>query len=193
MINQVLTLESNGIKSIGFDQANLYLSSVQFSTIDGLRDHCLDSTGKSSPSIPLNMIQKLTHTAGEEAITIYFMKQDGKQKSFFIEGFNPESAAEFIKEVAKYSGIFGTDATGGKKHDFTKHYLTLGGLAIFIPLFAWFASWPRTGRRSQIFKLLQDIGPNGIIIIGVIGVAIVLFQMFRQKRKPANQTILQRL
>lgn len=193
MLNKVITLESNGMKSIAFDEVNLYISSAQFGTIEGLRDKCLGATSRSSPFIPLNMIQKLTHTDDAEEISVYFLRQNGKQKSYYLEGFNPELAKEFVQEVAKAAGLTGSEESSGKKHDFTKHYITLGGLAIFIPVMIWIAGWPRTGRRTQIIKLLQDIGPAGVSIIGAIILAVVLFQMYRLKRKPANQTVYNRL
>lgn len=189
MIDQVINLASNSIKSIGFDATNVYLSNVQFGTIDGLRDKCINSTRGSSRKIPLDKIHKLTHTAGEEAISIYFFGDSGKKKSFYLEGFNPEIAEQFIRSLAQQAGLNDFRGSESKKRDFTKQYVTIAGLLVFIPAIAWIASGPRTGRRSNLVKLAQDIGPVGIIIIGAVILLVVLFQMYRISRQPANQTV----
>lgn len=189
MIDQVINLTSNGIKSIGFDATNVYLSNVQFGTIDGLRDKCINSTRGASQKIPLDKIQKLTHTEEEEAISIYFLRDSGKKKSFYLEGFNPEAAERFIRSLAQQAELIDFRGTESKKRDFTKQYITIAGVLFFIPIIAWIASGSRTGRRSNLVKLAQDIGPVGIVIIGVIILLIVLFQMYRISRQPANQTV----
>lgn len=192
MLNQVITLESNFSKSIGFDQHNLYVSHVQFSTITGLKDECGNSDRGSSQTIPLDSIQKITYTKDEKAITIYFLKQSNKKKSFYIEGFHPETALDFINSLAKAAGM---DRSGGgeeNKQDYTQKYLTLAGVVIFTVGFAWIANLPRTGHRKQLIKLLQDIGPAAICITGGIIVLIILFQIFKQSRQPANQIVFQK-
>lgn len=188
MIEQVLILSSDSTKSTAFDATNLYVSNKQFGTLDGLRDHCQHSNKIADRKIPLQKIHKLVYTEGAGNLTVSYTNEAGKNKNYYLTGLHPSTGNAWVQALVSAIGLRAGEGKDAKKHDFTRQYISLAGIFIFTPVIAWIASGPRTGRRSQLVKLTQDIGPMGICIIGGLFLLFVLFQMYRQSRKPGDQT-----
>ncbi len=192
MINEVLILEGQFSKSIGFDSSNLYVSSLQFGSIEALRNKCLNGGKRSSQKIALNKIQKLTYNEENDAMSIHFLKDSGKSKSFYLEGFDLNLRVHFFEALAEASSLRSTGLEKKKIRDYSKFYLTIGGIILFTSVAAWAGSWPRTGRRTQLIKLMQDIGPFGVMMIGTVLILIVLYKMYKHSKLPENQHVYKR-
>lgn len=190
MLEEVINATGNWNKSIAFDATNLYLSTEQFDEFNDLKEKVGNSTKGPSRKIPLDKIKKLTQTEGEGAITIHFKSQIGKSKNFYLEGFDVKEAGYFIGALAVQAQMNGSAA--GSAKDYSKHYITLVGAAIYIGGTTWISTLPRTGRRSNLVKLAQDIGPVPIIILGVVIVLATLFKMYKMSKEPDNQTVYSR-
>ncbi|NOQ72374.1 MAG: hypothetical protein GQ574_10260 [Crocinitomix sp.] len=190
MINTVFSLNSQLSKSIGFDNANLYISHLQFSEMENLQHECLNSGKRASPTIALNKIQKLSYTEEDQAVTISFEKDSGKVKSIFLEGFDLNERASFVAILAETAGINSSAPESSKSY--TDIYLSIFGTVFFTSGIAWIASWPRTGVRSRLVKTMQDIGPMGVSIVGGIILLIFLYKLYKRSKEPTNQIIYAR-
>ncbi|MDG1475965.1 MAG: hypothetical protein P8Q14_02360 [Vicingaceae bacterium] len=192
MINNVYHLESQFTKSIGFDSGSLYLSSLQFDSIQGLRNKCDSSSKRSDIKIALNDIQKITLNDQSENVTLDFKNRAGKSKNYHLTGFPTGLKEGFCSELAKTAGIINHQLRENKTVDFSIHYLRIAGTVIGTSVIAYFASTPRTGRRSQMYRLAQDIGPIGVSIIGGIFLLFILYLMYKQMKNPANENVYSR-
>jgi hypothetical protein len=192
MVNIVFHLRSQFSRSIGFDSSNLYISSLQFAEIESLRNECLTANKRSSPKIPFHTIQKIVFDDQDEGITIHFLKESGKKKNIFIDGFDPELKALFGHALAKIAGITNYDFGKNKTKDFEKHYISIGGTILGTSYIAWVAESPRTGRRSNMGQLAQNLGAVGVSIIGGLFIIGILYLMYKQSRRPANQHVYKR-
>ncbi len=189
MISKVVYIPSQFCKSLGFDSVNLYLSSVYFADFDGLRNECLNGNNKYSPNVPLNKIQKIVFDDQDNNITIYFTNESGKKKSYFLEGFAPQDKALFGETLAQVAKLTKHEFRQNKRKDFGKQYLSILGTVIITGVLVWFSTFPRTGVRSRMFRLVQDLGPMGICTIGGLFILGILYIMYKQSRKPANEHV----
>lgn len=192
MINHVLHLDNQFTKSIGFDSGNLYLSSLQFDSIEGLRNKCNESSKRSDIKIALNDIQKITLNDQSENITLHFKTREGKSKNYHLTNFPIGLKETFCSELAKAAGIVNHELRKNKTVDFSIHYLRIAGIVIGTSVIAYFSTTPRTGRRSQMYRLAQDLGPIGVSCIGGIFLLFILYLMYKQMKNPANENIYSR-
>jgi len=192
MINTVFHLENQFTKSIGFDSGDLYLSALQFESIEGLRNHCNSSSKRSDIKIALNDILKITLNDQSENITLHFRKKNGKSKNYYLTNFQSGLKESFCSTLAKTAGITNHKFKKNKTVDFSIHYLRIGGIIIGTGIIAYLANGPRTGRRSNMFKLAQDLGPIGVSVIGGILLFFVLLLMYKQMKNLANENIYSR-
>lgn len=192
LINTAIPINAQFTKTIGFDNTNFYISNLQFQSIEGLRDHCLTANKVASPAIPLSNLQKLTFNDGGGALKITYTKPNGKTKNFHLDGVPAQILPVVTSEVASEARLIEDKNLEKKTTDFSKSYITLVGTVIFTGGCMWIASTPRTGRRSNLVKLAQDIGPTGVAVIGGVILLITLFGMYRKSRKPATQRVFLR-
>lgn len=190
--NSVFHIESQFCKSIGFDNSNLYLSSLQFGTIEALSDQCLNGNKRSSPFVPLHLIEKIEFDEQDNTLNIHFQKSSGGKKSYHLEGFSPIYKLAFAHALAAEAKLTVHRKKKNKKKDFQKSYVSIGGTVLFTGALIWISETPRTGRRSNLVKLVQDLGPIGVSIIGILIIMVILIGMYRRTKQPTDQHIYQR-
>jgi len=194
MLNTVYSLFSQFSKSIGFDETNLYLSAAQYGEFENLKTECLSNLKKSSPTVPLHQIQKIVFSDHDGKMVIYFLKESGKKKNYALEGFDPNVKALFALDLAQAAGMLNHENPNAqsKTKDFTPFYLSIGGILIATTICAWFGSQPRVGYRSDFYKLMQNLGPSGVSVLGGIALLIIFYRMYKYGRKPADQNVYSR-
>ena len=192
MINTVFRLESPFCKSIGFDSGFLYLSALQYESIEGLRERCNSSSKRSDMKIALSDIQKITLHDQSESITLYFKNKNGRTKNYHLTDFHPNTKEDLCSGLAKAAGITNHTLNQNKTVDFSIDYLRIGGTIIGTAVIAYLSTGSRSGRRSSMFKLAQEIGPIGVSIIGGILLLFILYRMYKQTKNPANEDVYTR-
>ncbi len=165
---------------------------MYFADFDGLRNECLNGNKKYSPTVPLNKIEKIVFDDRDNNVSIYFTNESGKKKSYYLESFAPKDKEPFAQELAEVSKLTNHEFRQNKKKNLNKQYLSILGVISVIGVFVWFSTFPRTGVRSRMFRLVQDLGPAGLSIIGGLFILGILYSMYKQSRKPANEHIYMR-
>jgi hypothetical protein len=192
MINTVFRLESSFSKSIGFDSGFLYLSALQYESIEGLRDKCNSSTKRSDMKIALSDIQKIALNDQSESITLHYKNKNGRTKNFHLTDFHPNTKEVLCSSLAKAAGITNHELKKNKTVDFSIDYIRIGATIIGTGFVAYFSNEPISGSRSSLLKLAKDIGPVGVSITGGILILFILYKMYKQTKNPANEDVYTR-
>lgn len=198
MNNRIIKLEEKNRKVFGFSDEQIIISSKGHSTFDSLAASA-EKSGmlESVKVIPIRSLTEIMYNEKEDALKIKF-EQGGKNKKESLTLDDPSMRNAIVNTIGEQLGLNKSVEEESKTQPLLLNLL----FVVLIPIFTWVArnlaidaqngiEYEATGRRSGLKQLFANavefIGPTGVVIIGVLGLAFMGYKTYQRYNNPASE------
>ncbi len=198
MKNQILPLGEETFKVMGFSDEQIIFSSKRHDTFEAL----LASSQKpglleSLKTIPVNAIQEISYNEKDGSFTIKYSIY-GKNKKDTVVLSDKGLRESVVAEIATFRKLNKAVSEESKTRPLILNLLGGALIIVFTIGFRWMAinaqhgeHYVATGRKRGIGQLLANtveaIGPTWITIIGVLGLALMVYITYKRYNNPASE------
>ncbi len=198
--NQIIPLGEENLKTFGFTDEQIIISSKKHSTFDSL----MNSVQKSGmfetiKTIPVKSIEEICYNENDSRFTIRHEK-NGKSNVELILLANVYLRESLVSQIAELKNYKKEVVSESKTKPLI---LNLIGV-IAIPIATWIsrsmaidaqngehyvASGRNSGLKQLLASVIEAIGPTGITIIGVIALIYMIYVTHRRYNNPASEVL----
>lgn len=198
MKNQIIKLDEKNYKVFAFTDNKIILSTKGHHTMDSLHASVQKSGMlETIKTIPMEDVKDLFYNEKDDIFTFRYDK-GGKTKSQSIKVAESDRRAPLVAQIGEIRSLQKYVEEESKTKPLLLNLLGLTGVGIFTWVCYGMAvdaengeHYVATGRRSGIKQLLANlveaIGPTGVLIIGVLGFAFMIYVALKRYKKPASE------
>ncbi|MCB0649586.1 MAG: hypothetical protein KDC49_23115 [Saprospiraceae bacterium] len=198
MKNQIIQLEEKGWQVFAFTDEKIILSTRAHTNMVTLTQSSIESGRMEKVlNIPLSSLNAVEFNEKDNTIKIAF-SEDGAIKKETLTLNTPSQRNAIAEELSSIRGLKEEVVEESKIKPLLFNLVGIGLIIFLTWVFRgmaldalngehYEASGRRAGKKQLIATIVESLGPNGVLVVGVLALAIMIYITYRRFSNPAAE------